>query len=90
MKLDRLCRNLVLSCATAFAPLALAQEFPARQPVKLIVTFAPGGGSDTIARTLNTKIGEALGQTVIVENKPGANGAIGADLVAKSEPDGLA
>jgi tripartite-type tricarboxylate transporter receptor subunit TctC len=88
MKLDRLCRNLVLSCATAFASLALAQEFPARQPVKLIVTFAPGGGSDTIARTLNTKIGEALGQTVIVENKAGAGGAIATDFVAKSAPDG--
>jgi tripartite-type tricarboxylate transporter receptor subunit TctC len=66
----------------------LAQDFPAKQPVKLIVTFAPGGGSDTIARTVNTKMGEALGQTVIVENKAGAGGAIATDFVAKAPPDG--
>jgi tripartite-type tricarboxylate transporter receptor subunit TctC len=67
---------------------AAAQDFPAKQPVKLIVTFAPGGGADTIARTLNARIGEALGQTVIVENKAGAGGAIATDFVAKSPPDG--
>ena len=88
MKLVPWCRNLTLLCAICVAPLAGAQEFPARQPVKLIVTFAPGGGSDTIARTLNTKIGEALGQNVIVENKAGAGGAIATDFVAKSAPDG--
>lgn len=74
--------------ATLAASTALAQDFPARQPVKLIVTFAPGGGSDTIARTLNTKMGEALGQTVVVENKAGAGGAIATDFIAKSPPDG--
>ncbi len=78
-----------------FAPLffcaalaAHAQEYPTRQPVKLIVTFAPGGGSDTIARTLNAKMGEALGQVVVVENKAGAGGAIATDFIAKSTPDG--
>jgi tripartite-type tricarboxylate transporter receptor subunit TctC len=74
-------------CA-CFALQAPAQDFPGKQPVKLIVTFAPGGGSDTIARTLNTKMGEALGQAVIVENKAGAGGAIATDFVAKSPPDG--
>lgn len=68
--------------------LVAAQEFPARQPVKLVVTFAPGGGSDAIARTMNTKLGEILGQTVIVENKAGAGGAIATDFVAKSPADG--
>jgi tripartite-type tricarboxylate transporter receptor subunit TctC len=68
--------------------LVVAQEFPARQPVKLVVTFAPGGGSDAIARTMNTKLGEMLGQTVIVENKAGAGGAIATDFVAKSPADG--
>jgi tripartite-type tricarboxylate transporter receptor subunit TctC len=82
MKIACLCAALLL------APLAHAQDFPTRQPVKLIVTFAPGGGSDTIARTLNAKLGEALGQTVIVENKAGAGGAIATDFVAKSPPDG--
>ena len=73
---------------TCIALPAGAQDFPAKQPVKLIVTFAPGGGSDTIARTLNAKMGEALGQTVIVENKAGAGGTIATDFVAKSPPDG--
>ena len=69
MKIDRWSRPRALVCAALFlAPLASAQDFPARQPVKLIVTFAPGGGSDTIARTLTAKMGEALGQTVVVEN----------------------
>lgn len=83
------------------APLALAltlipwtglhaQEFPARQPIRLIVTFAPGGGTDTIARSLNTKMGQVLGQTVIVENKAGAGGTIATDYVAKAPPDGYA
>jgi tripartite-type tricarboxylate transporter receptor subunit TctC len=62
--------------------------FPARQPVRLIVTFAPGGGADTIARSLNAKMGEKLGQSVIVENKPGAGGTIATDFVAKAAPDG--
>src|SRR6186713_595023 len=80
--------RLLLLCAALLALPAAAQDFPSRQPVKLIVTFAPGGGADTIARTLNTKMGDALGQTVIVENKAGAGGAIATDLVAKSPPDG--
>lgn len=68
--------------------IATAQDFPSRQPVKLIVTFAAGGGSDTVARALNTKLGEILGQTVVVENKAGAGGAIATDYVAKAAPDG--
>ncbi len=81
-RLAPLCALLLPSAA------ALAQDFPAKQPVRLIVTFAPGGGADTIARTLNAKMGDALGQTVIVENKAGAGGAIATDYVAKSAPDG--
>ena len=78
-----------LACAAVLAiSVSFAQDFPGKQPVRLIVTFAPGGGSDTIARTLNAKMGEALGQTVIVENKAGAGGAIATDFVAKSAPDG--
>jgi tripartite-type tricarboxylate transporter receptor subunit TctC len=77
-----------IAIAACAALMAHAQDFPSKQPVKLIVTFAPGGGSDTIARTLNAKMGETLGQTVIVENKAGAGGAIATDFVAKSPPDG--
>lgn len=76
---------LLAACAAAGAT---AQEFPARQPVRFIVTFAPGGGADTIARSLNTKLGEVLGQSVIVENKAGAGGIIATEYVAKSPADG--
>ena len=85
---SRHCSVLAGVLCACFALQAPAQDFPGKQPVKLIVTFAPGGGSDTIARTLNTKMGEALGQAVIVENKAGAGGAIATDFVAKSPPDG--
>src|SRR6266849_2877559 len=78
--------GVVITTCAAFT--AVAQDFPRKQPVRLIVTFAPGGGSDTIARSLNTKLGEVLGQAVIVENKAGAGGAIATDFVAKSPPDG--
>ena len=80
--------QLGMAVCVAGTSIVAAQDFPAKQPVRLIVTFAPGGGADTIARTLNTKIGEALGQTVIVENKAGAGGTIATDFVAKSPPDG--
>ena len=70
-----------------FALAAQAQGYPDR-PVKLIVPFAAGGSSDTISRIIAGKLGASLGQTVVVENKPGAGGNIGGDLVAKSAPDG--
>lgn len=75
--------------ALAFAvPLtALAQSYPER-PVKVIVGFAPGGSSDTIARLVGQKLAPLLGQPVVVENKPGAGGVLGADLVAKAPGDG--
>ena len=89
MRFARWVSHLASLCALLLpGPAALAQDFPAKQPVRLVVTFAPGGGSDTIARTLNAKMSEALGQTVIVENKAGAGGAIATDYVAKSAPDG--
>src|SRR3954454_14510952 len=63
------------------------QEFPTRT-VRLVVAFPPGGPTDFVARLLADKVKTILGQNVIVENKPGANGVIGGDAVAKSEPDG--
>jgi tripartite-type tricarboxylate transporter receptor subunit TctC len=88
MKTARFAQLAMAVCVAGTSLVAAAQDFPAKQPVRLIVTFAPGGGADTIARTLNAKIGEALGQTVIVENKAGAGGTIATDFVAKSPPDG--
>ena len=64
-----------------------ASRYPTR-PVRMIVGFTPGGGTDLAARALAQKLGEALGATVIVDNRPGAAGNIGADLVAKATPDG--
>jgi tripartite-type tricarboxylate transporter receptor subunit TctC len=66
---------------------ALAQDFPTR-PIRLVVSFTPGGGADFTARTVGQKISELLGQPVVVENKPGANGLVGCEAVAKSAPDG--
>jgi tripartite-type tricarboxylate transporter receptor subunit TctC len=71
----------------AAAGSARAQEFPAR-PVRLVVAFPPGGPTDFVARLLADKLKGILGQSVLVENRSGANAAIGADHVAKSEPDG--
>jgi tripartite-type tricarboxylate transporter receptor subunit TctC len=68
------------------ATLASAQ-WPSK-PIRMIVTYAPGGGADLMARLLAPKMQEALGQPVIVENRAGGGGTIGADLVAKSAPDG--
>src|ERR1700675_1584201 len=73
--------------AAAFSGIASAQDYPNR-PVRLIVAFAPGGTADFTARIIADRVQTILGQPIAVENKPGANGAIGAEYVAKSDPDG--
>ena len=81
-------RALVAGFALALAaPAALAQAWPAK-PIRIIVPYTPGGSSDIIARAIQQPLQDALKQTVIVENKPGANGNTGTDYVAKSPPDG--
>ena len=74
-------------CALLIASGACAQSFPAK-PVRMIVPFPPGGGADALARLIGPNLTELWKQQVIVENKPGASGHIGADFVAQSPPDG--
>lgn len=74
-------------CIAAFAATAWAQAFPQR-PVTLVVPFASGGATDVVARLLASEVSQHIGQPVVVENKPGAAGAVGAHFVAKSPPDG--
>ncbi|MEQ1684411.1 MAG: tripartite tricarboxylate transporter substrate binding protein [Burkholderiaceae bacterium] len=81
-------KTVAFAALTALSALtAQAQGFPTR-PVTLVVPFPPGGGTDTGARIVAQKLGAKWGQTVIVENKGGAAGSIGADMVAKAKPDG--
>src|SRR5262245_49435239 len=80
-------RILLALVFAALAASAGAQTWPAK-PIKWIVPFAAGGTADILARTIAEKLSAALGQPVVVENKPGAGGGLGADFTAKAAPDG--
>jgi tripartite-type tricarboxylate transporter receptor subunit TctC len=80
-------KTLLALAASLFLSLAHAQPYPSK-PIRIIVPYAAGGTSDILARQIGPKLTETWGQPVIVENKPGANGNVGADFVAKSAPDG--
>jgi tripartite-type tricarboxylate transporter receptor subunit TctC len=75
------------AAAAAAGAMASAQSYPAK-PIRIVIPFVPGGPSDTVGRSIGSKLQEYLGQPAIVENRPGANGAIAAEFVAKSDPDG--
>jgi len=80
----------VVACFFALgfaAAAALAQTYP-NKPIRFVVAYAPGGGTDNVARILSQKLAERLGQAITVENKPGANAFIGTEFVAHSAPDG--
>lgn len=83
--LSRLCRGLLVGAM--LAALSGWAAYPER-PIKIVVPFSPGGGTDSISRTLASGMAPVLGQSVVVDNKPGAGTIIGSDLVAKSAPDG--
>jgi len=81
-------RGLVAAVAALWLGLAVAQQNYPTKPIRFIVTFPPGGSSDLIARALATVLSERLRQQVLVENRPGAGGNIGMEVVAKAAPDG--
>ena len=86
--ISRMGRAAILGATFAIgAPVAFAQPYPAKQ-LRVVAPFAPGGALDLTARTVGAKMAESLKQTVIIDNRPGAGGIIGADLVAKAAPDG--
>jgi tripartite-type tricarboxylate transporter receptor subunit TctC len=82
----RLCW-IILLAALGAAGAAAAQPYPSK-PVRFVVPFAPGGSTDTLARALGQKMADSLGQQVVIDNRTGANGNIGMEIVAKSPPDG--
>src|SRR3954463_2368048 len=80
----------IIICTAIAAPAlthAAESNYPAR-PVRVIVPYSPGGSSDTVARIVSQKLGETLGQQFVIDNRPGASGALGRELVAKATPDG--
>ena len=83
----RLSRAAAALAVVLVSGVAFAQTWPTK-PIRLVVTYPPGGGADTVARLIAPRMSETLGQPVVVENKPGASGTIAADFVAKSPPDG--
>src|SRR6187455_716547 len=82
-----LLRLVAIAAFAALASPALAQSYPSRA-ITLIVPFAPGGPADVLGRLIGQKLGEDLGQQVVIDNRPGANTIIGAQTVAKAKPDG--
>ena len=83
----KLTHTLLLAAALVPGTAAFAQDWPAK-PIRIVVPYTPGGSSDIIARAISQPLSEALKTSVVVENKPGANGNTGTDLVAKSPADG--
>jgi tripartite-type tricarboxylate transporter receptor subunit TctC len=80
-------RRLIGIALALFSAAAVAQDWPSK-PVRFIVPYPPGGGTDVIARIVQQRLSEALGQTIVIENRGGAGGAVGTEAAAKSAPDG--
>jgi tripartite-type tricarboxylate transporter receptor subunit TctC len=88
MTTKRILLSVVMAAALgSAASVASAQSFPSR-PIRMVVSFPPGGATDVIARTIGAPLGQRLGQNIVVDNRPGSNGNISAELVANARPDG--
>ncbi|HTE15413.1 MAG TPA: tripartite tricarboxylate transporter substrate-binding protein, partial [Burkholderiales bacterium] len=87
MRVKKLSLLALLVSALATLPQALAQTFPTK-PIRIVVPFPAGGTTDVVARLVAQRMSESMGQPVVVDNRSGAGGALGADIVAKSNPDG--
>jgi tripartite-type tricarboxylate transporter receptor subunit TctC len=83
----RIARTTLTAALIALAAPSGAAEYP-QKPIRLVLPFAPGGGTDVLARALSEKLSEAVGATVLIDNRPGAGGTLGTALVAKAPPDG--
>src|SRR5262245_1503339 len=83
----RSCSSAVLSLLLVPA-VALAQEWPTKQPIKVVIPLSAGSATDTVGRTVMDQVSKQLKQAIIIENRGGAGGMIGANIVAKAEPDG--
>lgn len=81
-------QSITLFLTLFLSGITLAQNYP-NKPIKMVVPFAAGGTTDVVARLIAQRMSESMGQTVVVDNRGGAGGAIGADLVAKAAPDGI-
>lgn len=93
MKARKTIQNLFAASLLGLSALGVtlavhAQAWPTQQPIRMIVPFAPGGGNDVVARIVSQRLSERLGQTVIVDNKSGANGIVGLQLLKQAKPDG--
>src|SRR5262249_4242690 len=87
IRIVKTARAALAAMVLAFAAAASAQTYPAK-PIRVIVPFAAGGITDILARALGQGLGEALGQPIVVENRPGANSLVGTEFVARAAPDG--
>src|SRR5881396_642490 len=83
----RIIKAILIAALLVVSTASSAQSYPSK-PIHIIVPYPAGGTSDILARTIGQRLSESFGQPVIVENKPGANGNVGADLVAKASADG--
>src|SRR5712691_10035323 len=85
--MKRVMSSMAFAAAANVCGAAAAQQYPAKS-IRMVVGFAPGGGTDLVARIIGQKMTESWGQPVLVDNRAGATGTIGADLVAKAPADG--